>query len=422
MKWEIWGRRTPFFYREQIGDDILLDNGKKRAHFVPPTPAKSIFGRLKGFALIQRSLGANTATLSDARAGFMAGIGSDPTRWRTDGIEDNQRVLTSTMTYMMRTKYLRETTQLFLSPWKSLPQRYRVVQVETTTHYKPIGKEEVRAELDAKYDVAIPTGLDTFPAPTAETPVYDMTATCIAPEAQGENVTQSNGLTVTATAKIRDSEGCLLVNLAYWLGDTKLVAQTGDGFGVDLSIPQGATLGVDNLGRHYTKLHRIYYDQTQLYLCPEEPYKPGEPHPTHITLTLPIQLSKYERMGTSGQSAKLLAEDMTMRVALPTQEGDLGWDNSDELRNAQAFRFDFAATKASMRAQMYSQRLWRITAEGKQTFVDPLPREKPEERARRIKRHVYWLRKTADATDRLRGGAVWSRRLRQSAERREQRQ
>ena len=35
IPWEIWGRRTPFFYREQIGDELNFDDGSQRVRLVP---------------------------------------------------------------------------------------------------------------------------------------------------------------------------------------------------------------------------------------------------------------------------------------------------------------------------------------------------------------------------------------------------
>ncbi|MES2465153.1 MAG: hypothetical protein V4671_31690 [Armatimonadota bacterium] len=35
VRWEVWGRRSPFFYREQIGQEILIDDGKQRMRLFP---------------------------------------------------------------------------------------------------------------------------------------------------------------------------------------------------------------------------------------------------------------------------------------------------------------------------------------------------------------------------------------------------
>ncbi|MBB6053114.1 hypothetical protein [Armatimonas rosea] len=410
VRWEIWGRRAPFFYREQIGDNVLLDDGKRRLFFQAPAGPEGFLGPRPGFVLVQKSVGANPKTLADPRAGFLAGLSGDPADWTRDRTDGTRRTLEADATYLsdvdikedraMPKAYVQDTARLEIDTKTSLPSRYSIQRQARDAQEKLTGRETPQAELEAHYDVTLPEGVTQVPQ-AAQLPRFDMTTPCTAPEAQGESAARNKGLTVVGSVPIRDNEGCLKVHLEHWVGNTHLALGSGT---VPFSLSASSVQATDNLGRQYISLLWPGTGSADtLYLCPEEPYLVTDSRPTSLRLTVSVSLEVYERIGTGGRTVALVRENLELTIPLPQTEGSLSWDDPANFTHHVGPHKDFATEKAEARALYFQGVLGNLPNHGTPS---------PERRQRAL----YWYRKATEAADRLPQGTSFSNIYRKNIE------
>lgn len=343
VKWEVWGRRSPFLYQEQVGDEILRDNGTRRLHILPPDPAN---GRNKGVAIYlpaqpletaskkssgSHAGGAATSSATDIPTRFLVGIGGDS---RSLSVRE-QRAQTVTLSgyreYYSRSR-MRETTTLLADATTHLPRKYQV-QRETLAP-KPL-PPTTEAELNAAYDVPLPPEVaDVDQGVPAGYTVLDLTAPN--PENTAlENTATRRGLTVQARVVGQNSSGTVHVKLHALVGglpfrqrDIPLALMPDRGAGVERAK--------DDLGNTYVVIAGpprgiIDTESPDVWLSPVTPLKPGGKRPRRLEMTIPIRLEHYERMGDSGRFIPLFEEEFAFDTALPSVATNLGWGERKEI-------------------------------------------------------------------------------------------
>jgi hypothetical protein len=163
IPWEVWGRRQPFFYREQFGDNLVIDDGQQRLETLPASgPGRGMALRLPsgeaptdtwwsmlaaGNGWLRRQPWKETEELAifrghdsaGATAGYAGEIGGR--EWEVAG--------DSYYTIEKRT---------------ALPVRYEYRAYRQDAKFAPVpGSERLVETLDAKYDVPLPEAV-TRPA------------------------------------------------------------------------------------------------------------------------------------------------------------------------------------------------------------------------------------------------------------------
>lgn len=348
LRWEVWGRRSPFFYREQVGDAVLIDDGQTRTQVLPAEgPSKWSVGR-PGAVLIRHSLGqATLAPSGDPRAGILVGLGAE-----TDDLhfaaDPSASDAADTVTLASTTQYgaitlVDETTRLTVDRETRLPLRYSVERTESKpagtpetgldVHtLTPLGRSTV-AQLTAAYDVPLPSGIERY-TPPADYAVADMTRPAPITEArQGNDIASAGGLTLKGKVVGRDPDGNLFVEFHGWIGaqpmNFRLIPLS---LHIDRGI--GTGLGRDETGRIYVQVGDqgiIYGERPRLWLAPLHPLGAGAaPRPRSVTVRLSVQLSDYERLGNSGRSVLIVTEPMTFTLALPREDTDLDYDAPEQ--------------------------------------------------------------------------------------------
>lgn len=339
-RWEVWGRRSPAFYREDIGDEVYLDDGTRSTHVLPPDPKS---GRVHGVVLIlpsRRHAGQDSAGSGDSGANFLVGIGGD-----ADGL--SPRSLTgSSETFEAKTEYagdptdIKETATLTVDRSTHLPVRYIVRRVESLPMGRPgVGaglnyralkklREYTQAELTPTYDVPLPAAAAAVRPPAG----YVVTDAGDAPpalSAPAGSVATRGGLTVRAEVVTQDAEGDLHLRFHAWVGKQPLNhADTGlllDG----LTAP--GRYGTDDRGNAYVQVHDpgptgSNDGGADLWLVPADPLAPKAPPPTTLDMVTALGISRYERMGRSGRFVSVTTERMTFHLGLPAVKKDAGYD------------------------------------------------------------------------------------------------
>jgi hypothetical protein len=347
LRWEVWGRRRPFFYREQVGDAVLIDDGRTRTQVIPAQGPSQVSVGQPGAVLIRRSVGRATPALSDPRAGILVGLGpeTDDLRFRAEPAASeaaNTVTLTSTRQYAAINR-IDETTRLSVDRETRLPIRYVVERDEwkpagtpetglDMRRLTPLGRSTV-AQLSAAYDVPLPPGIERY-LPPADYAVADMTrpAPILAQAPPGPDVVSVGGLTVKGQVLGRDRDGNLFLEFSGWTGDQPMNYRL---IPLSLEIDRGVGtgLGRDETGRIYVQVSDhgiIYREHPRLWLAPLRPIPAGAPRPRSVTVRLNVRLSDYERVGDSGRSVPIVTEPMTFTLAIPSEDKDLGYDAPEQ--------------------------------------------------------------------------------------------
>lgn len=370
VRWEVWGRRAPFFYREQVGNEVLFDDGNRRVRLLPADPAN---GRAQGVALILPSqpLGTNVEGRvygGSPGANFLAGIGDDGHELALQNWSGPQVAFWKS-TDILSNPVIRETTMLLADKLSRLPVRYTIRRAEL----RPQGsegegagrgldftqltllREYTQAELIPAYDVTLPGGIEQM-NPPAGYRVADATRPPANIDLGDPSVASQNGLTVKAEAIARDNDGNLHLRLRGWLGEQPFRYP-------DLPMTLNARVGpgwcfaADERGHRYLSLGvppgAVTNGMTpHLWLVPVEPFIKGAPRPRTLDLTVPIHLSQYERMGKNLRLIPVVSTMLRFKVRLPDQAQNLGFDDyrEEEFRGK---RPTLLLTAAQSRAMYY---------------------------------------------------------------------
>ncbi len=318
LAWEVWGRRTPFFYREQVGQDVIVDDGRSRVSLFAPLKRN---GRpdASGIAL-------KTPSMPDA----------SNTRWsytqmvaQWDNISlrpDAQTAEDATFDFAASGVFLGGGDDTMADLLYTVNR-----QTWLPTHYEArLGKPNAKhtlAALNADYNAPVPADVTQLPSIPPTYKVYD--AAQSAPT--GENTVTRNGITVQTIPLLLTSDGLILLRVKTWLGGA-LIDRYGPlliGASADRWVETGAMItpaNRDNAKRGYTQvqweaIQAGNHDHTSalLLLAPADPLPPDAPPATELTLQLDVAAQMDTRLsGTMGMSDQQLArQTMTLAVALP---------------------------------------------------------------------------------------------------------
>lgn len=311
VTWEVWGRRKPFLYREQIGEQVMLDDGRSRLHLLPTAQGQQL-------AVRTRSL----QTLYDARWTRLT-LGTDWKGAEPFQTEPDQKVYRWTSSGFRGPGSI-NYDYFFVDRSTWLPTRWEYREVHEA-------KEQVVSFLEAEYDVPIPQGMDSV-RPPAGVQVVDALGTPDAP-LPVKNTDTAGGITAQATPVKIDSNGNVLVRIRAWLGTTALGP---DSLYCLTELPMWAKLVdgqrhpwaiTDNRGRPYVLLRTFQFEGVEpgtledgssyLWMAPLEPLRPGDPLPD--TLNLNLAITPFARLKDGGQP--LMRQDLRWIIALPPPGG-----------------------------------------------------------------------------------------------------
>jgi hypothetical protein len=369
QKWEVWGRRQPFFYREQLGGQILLDDGKRRMHLLPQDPEN---GRTRPVCLIlptQATPGKSAPRSGDISARFLAGIGSDKPLFSPQQAWGKDRIFTATQAWMGY-PYVEEITTLTVDADTHLPLRYVVRRVESQPEGKPgegldFSKRKPlrtydKAVLLPTYDVPIPSEVAKMPT-MQDYNIVDATVPFEGKVAGDTATLTRNGLTVRAEVVSQDGEGNLHLRFHSWLGNQPILFGY-SGLMEDVGVASGYTQ--DNQKNPYV---HIYGPRKPIpnkvqdngivddWMVPLEPLQLGTPRPISIKLVVGFTVSQYERIGISGRTIPLLQETFNFELPLPNPTLDIGYDSAIGVkgRDYRGTRTTLPGQAAQSRAEYY---------------------------------------------------------------------
>lgn len=350
VPWEVWGRRYPFFYREQIGDEVVVDDGKKRVHLLPPQRMHPT-----GLLLVQASRPLKTEksarqTAYDTTA-FLAGTSgefiSDFTLKERKPGETGPLVLESRVT---SSGYVEEQTRVTADPVARLPLHYEVIRrvYNGTGDRAPDAvpdKTVVKAALEAAYNVPVPTTVLRSAATALIAPpdyrVVDFTVAPQTPTGPQYGHVQKNGITLTCETLARDEEGNLRLKYRVWLGD--VITNTYENL-LETSVaprtppftqPGEAEYPTDERGNAYLPLNSPDGDTGAAaneyklgYFAIAAPNAENTARsPETLTLPLQVQVGVMEDDPENGMRFRTIAEEtLTVTVPLPEEVGTLAYD------------------------------------------------------------------------------------------------
>ncbi len=310
VAWEVWGRRKPFFYREQIGSSIVLDDGIQRLSIYGPRPGI----QSGGICLIHPSLrDDDNVPWSYTRMVL---------QWRDAGKPGQRTAKGPVFNFNacnmdglgVNTDHL-----YFVDGGTWLPTRYEK-RTYPADHEKSRHAVEV---LDAEYDVSIPASASAAVAPPGYRTFDAMKTPDRVPR---EGTVSANGLTLHCQPLAMDKLGNVLVQLRGWLGST-IVPSSGVGdvhFQVDTQrwLSERAMdppVNHDNQGRAYVGVHWSALDEgnpdpnTYLMLfVPLEPLPGGSAPPKLLTASFDATV-----FAGWGAPNMLVREKMTLSTSLP---------------------------------------------------------------------------------------------------------
>jgi hypothetical protein len=309
VKWEVWGRRSPFLYWERVGEEILVDDGKRRLHLLPPDTTN---GRSKGLALYlpTETVGKAAApvqkskdnaqkpndyeTFPEVRAQHLVGIGGDRRNLSIRDRDERSVTLGGHIDYYGQTR-IRETTTLSVDAKTHLPREYRVQRQNIGPS---ASMPTTEAELKAAYNIALPATISEAKiVPPKGWAVLDLTAPNSESVARSETATR-NGLTVRAVVNKQDAHGNLHITL-HPLMDGKPFRQKEIPLAVQCGEYIAQVVAKDELGNTYIAMsspprYADNADTPELWLTPVTPFDPNTARPQNLQITIPVKLERYD--------------------------------------------------------------------------------------------------------------------------------
>ncbi|MBM3457552.1 MAG: hypothetical protein FJX77_03330 [Armatimonadetes bacterium] len=399
----VYGRRLPFFYREQSGDELLLDNGESRLQVLPQWG-----GRL---------LALRTASQPALEVNRWAGL-TRPEAWREAPppwrVEPDRVIFRTTDAGMQGPGSVAyDYYTVDRRTWLPLSWEYRHVRA---------GKEVVVEHLDAEYGVPLPPSVTTG-APPAGARVVDTLARPDAPS--GARTHTAGAITVSPIVEGVDREGQVVVRLRSWLGNEPLGAEGGALY-VTVGFPIWArTVGLkppveaaaDERGTPYVLEeairtgipHSMLTNGEQLlWFAPLEPPAPGAPPARRLTVHLTVSVQAGVLRGDHMPSRVLTREEFTLSLALSAPRAPFREQEFVDPTVPPRERFledvPFAVRLAGTRARSY--RVRRNFAREEYWLQEGIRLSAPDGNQAQYLRlnlvHVYW---EADQPDRARAMA-----------------
>jgi hypothetical protein len=330
VPWEIWGRRSPFFYREQLGDELNFDDSTQRVRLVPTgEPEQRLALRL-----------ASGPAPSDQWSQWLTmGAG-----WRGSMVlrETRDQILVrGGLDCGMQGPYsiARDYFWIDKRTWLPLEWEYR----QSWSNSK--APEQVIDALQAEYDVPLPAAVTTLRLP-AGVRVADTLSAPPDADLPTENVQRAHGLTVQAQALAIDPDSNILVRVRSWLGSFKLGAE---GTGTSNDVETSHRYRTVNLLQpppptvetgYRTEDGQVYapFDLPRLHLwlangdvlmmlAPLEPRPAGAALPRLLTLDLVVVPQVATRAGRMWSSSVLFDQEFTWTLPLPAQAAPIRIDD-----------------------------------------------------------------------------------------------
>lgn len=319
VSWEVWGRRTPFFYREQVGTELVMDDGQKRT----------------------------------------ALLGKDPWQPRPFVLRTPSNPQAKNIRWSYRKMV--EKWQADLKPWKETPEAVifnlpdSAVPVGAKTGWKfpqnaitealftidrrtrlPMQYEAYRdkakvAHLQVAFEVALPKSILAPPPTPPSFRVYDTTVPAVGlPRA---NTVSQEGVTLQLVPLVMDADGHVLLRLKGWLGSTPMDGKGPFYLHADIRIREAPDAMSepspthDDRNRSYL---RVYWNVLQrgsmtspgyelMLLAPVEPLPKGKPLPKRLT----VRGTAYPQLGIRHndmlgmEDSRLFEREFTLAVSLP---------------------------------------------------------------------------------------------------------
>lgn len=310
IPWEVWGRRRPYLYREQIGDEVLVDNGTERLQTVRTEGGKLLAVRTRsqrtplGARWTDLTVGTNWARGKPWQATADTAI----FRWIDGGMQGPDSVAYSYFFVDRRTK---------------LPRRweYRHVRGE---------REEMVEWMDVEYNVPVP--------PDAARPALPAGATLIDAGASSgdlprENAQTGGGVTAQVLPVKVTPEGTVLARFRAWLGSARLDLEGAPLFSmVDEPIWARTIDGrrhppafADDRERPYVRVDLQNGSSSEdtlrgdhlLWMTPLEPLPPGSPLPQALTIHLSVLPCAWAHRGRAIETLYLGRQEFTWTIPLP---------------------------------------------------------------------------------------------------------
>ena len=320
--WEVWGRRNPFFYREQIGERIVVDDGTLRVQQIPPDEKLGrpggIYLKTPSYPFAQNAPGLYETMIS---------------RWEKRGYKaarpwqetEEHAVFREVAHGMVGTGAVTES-MFTVDKHTKLPIRYEMKR--TLKDGSPFTSEL----LDAQFNIEIPRSVAVLVRPDAFN-FYDATE----PPGQdvpSANATKQRGMTVHVRPLAVDSSGLMMVSVEGWLGNIPLRRETMMNFHVESGRPgpdepPGFGPHRDSTGRFYTNVNLMLLSIVParargipLLFVPVTPLKPGDRSPNRLTVRLhaSVWISSWPSGSTStSTSTRLLAQDVPVTIDMPSK-------------------------------------------------------------------------------------------------------
>jgi hypothetical protein len=321
IAWEIWGRRTPFFYREQIGEELNFDDGTQRVRIVDTGQD----GKL--FAL---RLASGPAPSDQWWSWLAVGVGWRKSKpWR----ETRDTLIWSGHDSGMQGPYTQADSYLTVDKHTWLPLRYEYHEYEDRNGSRTLAK--VTELLRAEYNVALPDSVTTLRLP-AGVRLADTLSAPTDPSVPVENAQRAHGVTLQVTPLALDPDGIVLAKVSCWLGNLKLGAEgTSTWNDVETHIryrtdreTQDTAYHADD-GTRYVEfewprldLNLANGDVLKL-LAPLEPRPAGAPLPRSLTLNLEVT----PQIMTSRGSSVLFGQEFAWTLPLPAKAAPIRIDD-----------------------------------------------------------------------------------------------
>ncbi|MBB6051935.1 hypothetical protein [Armatimonas rosea] len=319
VKWEIWGRRSPFFYREQLGESVLIDNGKTRLRKLP-----KVRMRPKSYSILLPS-----SSLSDdpnqPGEHFFEGIGGDYLSSLSVDYRNPQSPQLMLISHIVSGD-IERVAELSVDRKSNLPIRYQVTQNEhdhgptQEPDEGPIKKTFVEAELTCTYNVALPDGAQALPKAGEIT--IDAT---------------QQGIVLQPTVLAYDTEGNLQLRVSTWLGNTALTDHSTPGLHASVNLrdqplhKDEPEYTRDDQGRIYLSIsgpHNVggSADYATLWLVPLEPLAPDAPRAQNLQLPLYVGIDAWEETPQM-RLISILNKKYGISVTVPPGSLALPYDN-----------------------------------------------------------------------------------------------
>lgn len=279
IPWEVWGRRTPFFYHERFGEQETLDDGRERTIVFPP---RADYGNKEAVVL---KIPSRPNAESSMGLSFVMGLdrdqGNSNKPWHQDA--DTETFIRGEV--IIGFDPAEQVNGVFtFEKGSSLPIRYERLlrlyhnpenaQGSYDTHNlsdRASEKEWTGAHLDAQYDIDLDAAAFHVAAP-ADARVINAVQDAVAPSMPRYNATSVNGLTLHMTQGMVDPHGNVLLRFEGFVGNVNfkgaklpfswdtmsrssvtLPMRWPDGGSGNTSYPQ-AVAAYDERGRLYTNV------------------------------------------------------------------------------------------------------------------------------------------------------------------------